>query len=124
MWASNIGSSRYRSDRARAARRIAIVASRRWLGGRDAYISDPVGFATLKAIRSTFAVKVRRCSNESGLVDAIECVHVDDCVQMVVDCAGHERYRTATRTDKEVGGSCPKPVLRDEGRVTNLRDKL
>src|SRR5687767_9590632 len=34
---------------------------------------------------------------------------------MIVDCAGHERYRTATRTNKEIGGSCPKSCTSRRG---------
>src|SRR5262245_58077046 len=43
---------------------------------------------------------------------------------MIIDRAGHEGYRATAGTDVEVGGLRPKPVLRSERRITDLRHEL
>src|SRR5215831_6368285 len=101
-----------------------IASVKGWSGTRDSYSRNPVALATLEALSGAFAVEVGPRPRQRGRVDAFECVHVDDCVQAIIDFAGHERHCATAGANVELGGACPKSVFRDERRITNFGDEF
>ncbi len=69
----------------------------------DAGLADPVPLPARKTRLHVLAFEVGRAALEARGVDALEGVHVDHRIEMVVDLARDERYAAALCADVELG---------------------